>query len=41
MIDHEIRAYPSPVRLARQQQLAGRLAAVATGPVEIPARGIL
>jgi 2-methylcitrate dehydratase len=37
MIDHEIRACPSSVRLPRQQQLAWKLAAVATDPVEIPA----
>jgi len=37
MIDHEIHACPSSVRLARQEQLAWKLAAVATDPVEIPA----
>lgn len=35
MIDHEVRAYPSSARLAREEQLAWKLAAVATDPVEV------
>jgi 2-methylcitrate dehydratase len=35
MIEHEVRAYPSAVRLPREDQLAWRLAAVATDPVEV------
>lgn len=37
MIEHQVRAYPSSVRLAREDQLAWKLAAVATDPVEVPA----
>lgn len=37
MITREVRAYPSSARLARQEQLAWKLAAVATDPVEVPA----
>lgn len=37
MIDHEVRAHPSSARLARQDQLAWKLAAVATDPVEATA----
>lgn len=37
MIDHEVRAHPSSARLARQDQLAWKLAAVATDPVEVTA----
>jgi 2-methylcitrate dehydratase len=37
MIDHEVRAYPSSARLAREEQLAWKLAAVATDPVEVTA----
>src|SRR5438105_2151118 len=36
MIDHEVRAYPSSARLAREEQLAWKLAAVATDPVDVP-----
>jgi 2-methylcitrate dehydratase len=36
VIDHEVRAYPSSARLAREEQLAWKLAAVATDPVEVP-----
>jgi 2-methylcitrate dehydratase len=36
MIDHEVRSYPSSARLAREEQLAWKLAAVATDPVEVP-----
>jgi 2-methylcitrate dehydratase len=36
MIDHEVRTYPSSARLAREEQLAWKLAAVATDPVEVP-----
>jgi 2-methylcitrate dehydratase len=35
MIDHEVRTYPSRARLARKDQLAWKLAAVATDPVEV------
>jgi 2-methylcitrate dehydratase len=35
MIDHEVRTYPSSARLARKEQLAWKLAAVATDPVEV------
>jgi 2-methylcitrate dehydratase len=35
MIEHEVRAYPSAARLAREEQLAWKLAAVATDPVEV------
>jgi 2-methylcitrate dehydratase len=35
MIDHEVRTYPSWARLARKDQLAWKLAAVATDPVEV------
>jgi 2-methylcitrate dehydratase len=37
MIDHEVRTYPSSARLAREEQLAWKLAAVATDPVEVTA----
>ena len=37
MIEHEVRTYPSSASLAREEQLAWRLAAVATDPVEVPA----
>jgi 2-methylcitrate dehydratase len=37
MIEHEVRMYPSAARLAREDQLAWKLAAVATDPVEVPA----
>jgi 2-methylcitrate dehydratase len=37
MIEHEVRAYPSSARLAREDQLAWKLAAVATDPVEVSA----
>ena len=36
MIEHEVRTYPSSARLAREEQLAWKLAAVATDPVEVP-----
>ncbi len=36
MIDHEVRSYPSSAGLAREEQLAWKLAAVATDPVEVP-----
>src|SRR5438128_5628855 len=36
MIDHEVRTYPSSARLAREEQLAWKLAAVATDPVDVP-----
>jgi 2-methylcitrate dehydratase len=36
VIDHEVRAHPSSARLAREDQLAWKLAAVATDPVPIP-----
>jgi hypothetical protein len=32
MIEHEVRAHPSSARLAREDQLAWKLAAVATDP---------
>ena len=35
MISHEVRTYPSAARLPREDQLAWRLAAVATDPVEV------
>jgi 2-methylcitrate dehydratase len=35
MIDHEVRTYPSSAQLARKEQLAWKLAAVATDPVEV------
>jgi 2-methylcitrate dehydratase len=35
MIDHEVRTYPSSARLTRNEQLAWRLAAVATDPVAV------
>ena len=35
MIEHEVRTYPSSAGLAREEQLAWRLAAVATDPVEV------
>ncbi len=35
MISHEVRTYPSAARLPREGQLAWRLAAVATDPVEV------
>jgi 2-methylcitrate dehydratase len=34
---YQVRSYPSPARLGREEQLAWRLAAVATDPVEVPA----
>ena len=37
MIDHEVRTHKSSARLARQDQLAWKLAAVATDPVEVTA----
>jgi 2-methylcitrate dehydratase len=37
MIEHEVRTYPSSASLAREEQLAWRLAAVATDPVEVTA----
>jgi 2-methylcitrate dehydratase len=37
MIEHELRAHPSSARLAREDQLAWKLAAVATDPVEVSA----
>jgi 2-methylcitrate dehydratase len=37
MITREVRTYPSSASLAREEQLAWRLAAVATDPVEVPA----
>ena len=36
MIEHEVRTYPSSARLAREEQLAWKLAAVATDSVEVP-----
>jgi 2-methylcitrate dehydratase len=36
MIDHEVRTYPSSARLAREDQLAWKLAEVATDPVAVP-----
>jgi 2-methylcitrate dehydratase len=35
VIDHEVRTHPSSARLAREEQLAWRLAAVATDPVAV------
>ena len=37
MIEHEVRTHPSAAWLARADQLAWKLAAVATDPVEVPA----
>jgi 2-methylcitrate dehydratase len=37
MIEHKVRAYQSSARLPREEQLAWKLAAVATDPVEVPA----
>jgi 2-methylcitrate dehydratase len=37
VIDHEVHTYPSSARLARDEQLAWKLAAVATDPVEVTA----
>ena len=37
MIEHEVRTHPSAAGLARADQLAWKLAAVATDPVEVPA----
>jgi 2-methylcitrate dehydratase len=37
LIGHQVRAYPAATQLAREEQLAWRLAAVATDPVEVPA----
>jgi 2-methylcitrate dehydratase len=37
MIEHEVRTYPSAAGLARQDQLAWKLALVATDPVELTA----
>jgi 2-methylcitrate dehydratase len=36
MINHAVRTYPSSARLAREDQLAWKLAAVATDPVDVP-----
>jgi 2-methylcitrate dehydratase len=36
VIDHEVRTYLSSARLAREEQLAWKLAAVATDPVQVP-----
>ena len=36
MIEHEVHTYPSAARLTREEQLAWKLAAVATDPVEVP-----
>ena len=38
MIEHEVRTHPSSARLARDEQLAWKLAAVATDPVPLSAR---
>jgi 2-methylcitrate dehydratase len=35
MIEHKVRTHPSAARLAREEQLAWKLAAVATDPVEV------
>jgi 2-methylcitrate dehydratase len=35
MIDHEVRTHPSAARQPREEQLAWKLAAVATDPVEV------
>jgi 2-methylcitrate dehydratase len=37
MIDHQVHVHPSSARLAREDQLAWKLAAVASDPVEVPA----
>jgi 2-methylcitrate dehydratase len=37
MIDHEVRTYPSSAALAQEEQLAWKLAAVATDPVQVTA----
>ncbi|MFB7983042.1 MmgE/PrpD family protein [Streptomyces vinaceus] len=37
MIDHEVRVHPSAARLPREEQLAWKLAAVATGTQDAPA----
>jgi 2-methylcitrate dehydratase len=37
MIEHEVRAHPSSARLAREDQLAWKLATVAADPVPVPA----
>jgi 2-methylcitrate dehydratase len=37
VIDHEVRAYPAKAALPREEQLAWKLAAVATDPVDVPA----
>jgi 2-methylcitrate dehydratase len=37
VIEHEVRTYPSSARLAREDQLAWKLAAVAADPVEVTA----
>jgi 2-methylcitrate dehydratase len=37
MIEHEVRTHPSSARLAREDQLAWKLAAVAADPVPVPA----
>ena len=37
MIEHDVRAHPSSARLPREEQLAWKLAAVATDPVPVPA----
>ncbi|MBV9382335.1 MAG: MmgE/PrpD family protein [Streptosporangiaceae bacterium] len=36
MIDHEVHTYPSSAKLPHEEQLAWKLAAVATDPVEVP-----
>jgi 2-methylcitrate dehydratase len=36
VIEHEVRTYPSSARLAREEQLAWKLAAVATDAAEVP-----
>ena len=37
MIEHDVRAHPSSARLAREDQLAWKLATAATDPVPVPA----
>jgi 2-methylcitrate dehydratase len=37
VIEHEVRTHPSSARLAREEQLAWKLAAMASDPVEVPA----
>ena len=36
MIDHQVRVHPSADRLPREEQLAWKLAAVATGTQDVP-----